>query len=119
MPHPFSECQYADPPGAQASHIYTDAEAEDMDSDWDEENSDSKDEAEEGSKSEQEPQNSMGILKGVLLESPITRDGSSCDEHDGPGEFCVFELHACVHLHLFAFHLRFICNHLHFLSMCL
>ncbi len=37
----------------------------------------------------------------------------------GPGEFCVFELHTCVHLHLFAFHLHFICNHLRFLSMCL
>ncbi len=37
----------------------------------------------------------------------------------GPGEFCVFELHTCVHLRLFAFHLRCICNHLRFLSMCL
>ncbi len=33
----------------------------------------------------------------------------------GPGEFCVFELHACVHLRLFVFHLRFICDHLRFL----
>ncbi|KAK0457580.1 uncharacterized protein EV420DRAFT_1689092 [Desarmillaria tabescens] len=81
--------RYTDLPGRHAARIYTDAEAEDMSSDWDVGRSDSEqdeDETEEGSSSDGDSEShigtSMGILKGVLNESPLTRGCVSFNEYD-------------------------------------
>ncbi len=55
----------------------------------------------------------ISSFSGILLDWILATTSSSPTHvlfmyvtmRRGPGEFCVFELHACVHLRLFAFHL--------------